>query len=70
MRIQGLGSNEIEQSYWLVAIKWTHELWMKVEDQKLTNQNYMAPFWKENQLVQTKKKEKRRVHDLKNQDAN
>jgi hypothetical protein len=30
----------------------------------------MAPFWKENLLVQTQKKElKRRVHDLKNQDA-
>jgi len=30
----------------------------------------MAPFWKENQLVQTKKKkEKKKVHDLKNQDA-
>jgi hypothetical protein len=28
----------------------------------------MAPFWKENQLVQTKKKRKK-VHDLKNQDA-
>jgi hypothetical protein len=33
----------------------------------------MAPFWKENQLVQTQKKKKknlkRRVHDLKHQDA-
>jgi hypothetical protein len=30
----------------------------------------MAPFWRENQFVQTKKKEqKRKVHDLKNQDA-
>jgi hypothetical protein len=24
MRVQGPGSNEIEQSYWLRAIKWTH----------------------------------------------
>jgi hypothetical protein len=31
----------------------------------------MAPFWRENQLVQTKKTKelKRRAHDLKNQDA-
>jgi hypothetical protein len=30
----------------------------------------MAPFWRENLLVQTQKKElKRRAHDLKNQDA-
>jgi hypothetical protein len=31
----------------------------------------MAPFWMENQLVQTQKKraKKRSAHDLKNQDA-
>jgi hypothetical protein len=30
----------------------------------------MAPFWRENQLVQTKKKElKRRAHDEKKRDA-
>jgi hypothetical protein len=30
---------------------------MKVQDQELANQayTYMAPFWKENQLVHTKK---------------
>jgi len=31
----------------------------------------MAPFWRENQLVQTQKKTRaqRRAHDLENQDA-
>jgi hypothetical protein len=30
----------------------------------------MAPFWRENQLVQTKKqKNKKKTHDLENQDA-
>jgi hypothetical protein len=31
----------------------------------------MAPFWSENQLVQTEEKKelKRRAHDLKNKDA-
>jgi hypothetical protein len=27
-------SNEIEQSYWLRAINWTHLLWMRVQDKK------------------------------------
>jgi hypothetical protein len=32
---------------------------MKVQNQEVANQanTYMAPFWRENQLVQTKKKE-------------
>jgi hypothetical protein len=31
----------------------------------------MAPFWRENELVHTQKKElKRRAHDLENEDAN
>jgi CDP-glycerol glycerophosphotransferase (TagB/SpsB family) len=45
---------------------------MKAQDQKMANQGYiyMAPFWGETQLVQTQKKKlKRKVHDLKNQDA-
>jgi hypothetical protein len=44
---------------------------MKVQDQELANQayTYMAPFWRENQLVQTKKGAQKKVHDLENQDA-
>jgi hypothetical protein len=43
---------------------------MRVQDQKVANQGYMAPFWKENQWVWTPKKElKKRAHDLKNQNA-
>jgi hypothetical protein len=48
---------------------------MRVQDQKVANQGQteVAPFWGENQLVQTlyffKKELKRRAHDLRNQDA-
>jgi hypothetical protein len=47
---------------------------MRVYDQNVANPSiYMAPFWRENQLVlaptKTKKKTQRRDHDLENQDA-
>jgi hypothetical protein len=38
MRIQGPGSNEIEQPYWMKAINWTHSLEMRFQDQKVANQ--------------------------------
>jgi hypothetical protein len=31
---------------------------MRVQDQKVANQSYMAPFQRENQLVQTQKKKR------------
>jgi len=34
MRLQGPGSNEIEQSYWLRAIHWTYGLQTRVQDKK------------------------------------
>jgi hypothetical protein len=55
MRVQGPESNEIEQSYWLRAINWTHSLYMRVQHQKWQiKAKGMAPFWRENNWFRSK----------------
>jgi hypothetical protein len=65
MRVQGPGSNEIEQSYLTRSINWTHGLETRVQDRRVANPNLgqinMAPLWMENQFVQTKRRAKREI---------
>ncbi len=68
---EGLGFNEIEQSYWLKAIKlnpWPLDEGPRPKSGK-SRLTYMAAFWRENQLIQIKKGVQRRPHDSENQDA-
>ncbi len=58
---EGPKSNEIEQSYGIRVINWTHDLsrWGS-QTKKMANwrKTYMAPSSKENQLVQSKEKKR------------
>jgi len=71
MRVQGPGSNEIEQSYWMRAINWTHGF--SVQDQRKVAKcmlNLHVTILEEKPFGSNPGKElKRRAHDLKNQDA-
>ncbi len=74
MRVQGPGTNEFKQSYWLKALNWSPRPFNEGPRPKIGKLSEAKPtwhlFWRDNQLVCTKKQSaKTRAHDLENQES-
>jgi hypothetical protein len=57
MRVQGLGINEFKQSYWSKALNWSQSPLDKGPRANSDAKPKWHLFWRENQLVGTKKEE-------------